>query len=296
MPFRDIEKRDKETGEVVEVIKEQFPKYYLSNDSEEHAVSMRKRYEGYITWLAYKFSRNSGVDHSDLIDEAYLGLARAVRDFRPEAGKVTNKNPKFHNFAVQKIREALREGVYTGDTPIHIPYRLREVHYYLTRIANILNDLSGLDIGAEDSIVLEEAADLIKLGIPQEHAEQINYFKAIIANKAHHADTTYERIVERARKIPRRQFFDDFYTIEYEETAYEPNDERLDNLAALDRISTVLDEREYGMLMDYEFDGLTVEMLKDKYNISIGRVSQILTKARGKIQESEKFIKTGKQS
>jgi RNA polymerase sigma factor (sigma-70 family) len=295
MPFRDIEKRDKETGKVVEVIKEQFPKYYLSNESEEHALAMRRWYKGYITWLAGKYSKNSGVDHSDLVDEAYLGLARAVRDFRPEAGKITNKNPKFHNFAVQKIREALREGVYTGDTPVHIPYRLREVHYYLTRIANIINDLY-LDNGVEEDTVLQEDVDLANLGIPKEYVEQINYFKAIIANKAHHADTTYEKIVERARKIPRRQFVEDFHNLEYEETAYEVDDERLDKFAAFERMSKVLDDREYKMLMDYELDGFTVEMLKDKYNVSIGRVSQILTKARDKIQKSEGFIKTGKHS
>jgi len=295
MPFRDIEKRD-ETGEVVEVIKEQFPTFYLSNESEKHALEMRRRYKRWITWLAYNFSRNSGVDYEDLVEEAYIGLARAVRDFRPEAGDITNKNPKFHTFAVHKIREALREAVYTADTPVHVPYRLREVHYYLTRIANIVNDLPNLESDTEDRAVLKEHVDLIKLGIPQEQAEQINYFKAIIANKAYHADTTYEKMVERARQIPRRQFVDDFYSIEFDETAYEIDDERLDKVDALDRISRILDDREYGMLMDYELDGFTVEMLKEKYDVSIGRVSQILTKARGKIQESETFIKTGIQS
>lgn len=296
MPFRDIEKKDKNTGEVVEVIKEKFPTYYLSNENEDKAIWLRKRYLRWITWLSLNFSRNSGVDYEDLIEEAYIGLARAVRDFRLEAGPIDNKNPKFHTFAVHKIREALREAVYNADTPVHVPYRLREVHYYLTRIANILNDLHELEIGIEDSTVLQEEVDLLELGIPKEQAEQINYFKAIIANKAHHANTTYEKIVGRARQIPRRQFVDDFYTIEFDETAYEIDDERLDKVAAFDRIATVLDEREYGMLMDYELDGFTVEMLKDKYKISIGRVSQILTEARSKIQDSEVFIKTGKQS
>ena len=250
----------------------------------------------WITWLSLNFSRNSGVDYEDLVEEAYIGLARAVRDFRPEAGKITNKNPKFHTFAVHKIREALREAVYNADTPVHIPYRLREVHYYLTRIANIINDLPETESDTEDMAVLNEVVDLTELGIPIEQAEQINYLKAIISRKAYHADTTYEKIVERARKIPRRQFVDDFYAIEYDETAYEADDERLDKVNALNRISTVLDEREYNMLMDYELDGFTVEMLKDKYNVSIGRVSQILTKARGKIQENEGFIKTGNNS
>jgi len=47
------------------------------------------------------------------------------------------------------------------------------------------------------------------------------------------------------------------------------------------------------MLMDYELEGFTVEMLKDKYNVSIGRVSQILNRARKKVQKNEKYIMNG---
>lgn len=292
MPFRDKEIKNK-AGEVVEVIKEQLPKYYLSNESEEHALAMRKWYKRYITWLANQFSRNSGVDRDDLIDEAYLGLARAVRDFRPEAGKVTNKNPKFHALARYKLREALTEAVYTMDSPINIPYKLREVHYYLTRIANIFGDLALMDSNVETQAVETYKVDLAELGIPEEYAKQIDYFKERIAVKAMNSDTTYEKMVKRAREIPRQLFVDDFYATEFEESSYEIDDEKLDRLDALDRVSRVLDDREYEMLMDYELEGFTVEMLKDKYNVSIGRVSQILNRARKKVQKNENYIMNG---
>jgi len=292
MPFRDKEIRD-ETGEVVEIVKEQFPKHYLSNESEEHALFMRKRYKRYITYLSYQFSRNSGVEHTDLIDEAYLGLARAVRDFRVGAGKITNRNPKFHRLAVVLIREALTDAVYALDSPVNVPFALRETHYYLTRIMNILNDVTELDNNVEDEVTTVYEIDLVKLGVPEVYAKKIRYFKDRIENRARNADTTYEKIVNRAKKIPRRMFVDSFYTTEFDEAMVEIDDERLDKVEAIGRISKVLDDREYEMLMDYELDGFTVEMLKDKYGISIGRVSQILNRARKKVRKNEDYIMTG---
>jgi RNA polymerase sigma factor (sigma-70 family) len=292
MPFRDKEIRD-ETGEVVEIVKEQFPKHYLSNESEEHALFMRKRYKRYITYLSYQFSRNSGVEHTDLVDEAYLGLARAVRDFRTSAGKVTNRNPKFHRLAVVLIREALTDAVYALDSPVNVPFALRETHYYLTRIMNILNDVSELELDVEDEVTAVYEIDLVKLGVPEIYAEKIRYFKDRIENRARNADTTYEKMVDRAKKIPRRMFVDSFYTTEFNEATVEIDDERLDKVEAIGRISKVLDDREYEMLMDYEMDGFTVEMLKDKYDVSIGRVSQILNRARKKVRKNEDYIMTG---
>ena len=289
MPFRDKEIRD-ETGEVVEIVKEKFPKHYLSNESEEHALFIRKRYWRYIKYLSNQFSRNSGVERDDLFDEAYLGLARAVRDFRPGSGEITNKNPRFHKLAVVLIREALTDAVYALDSPVSIPFALRETHYYLTRIANILNDVAD---GAEDEITAVYKVDLVKLGVPEMYAEQVNYYKDRIENRARNADTTYEKMVDRAKKIPRRMFVDSFYTSEFEEAMVEIDDERLDKVEAIGRISKVLDDREYEMLMDYELDGFTVEMLKDKYNVSIGRVSQILNRARKKVRKNEDYIMTG---
>jgi RNA polymerase sigma factor (sigma-70 family) len=293
MPFRDREIRDKDTGEIVEVIKEKLPKYYLSNDSEQHALNMRKWYKGYITNLVYKYSRRSGVYHKDLIDEAYLGLARAVRDFRANAGPVTNRNPRFHNFAVFKIREALREAVYVSDSPINIPFKLRETYYYITRIMGLLDAVPELYQDDVDKIIEEYAVDLSEYGISQGHAKQINYFKDRIAVKAANADSSYERLVKRAREIPRQLFVDSFHTTDFQEAFYEVDEERLDRANALERISKVLDQREYEMLIDYEIEGMTVEMLKDKYDVSIGRVSQIINKARQKVQDNREYIMEG---
>jgi RNA polymerase sigma factor (sigma-70 family) len=254
---------------------------------------MRKRYKRYITYLSYQFSRNSGVEHTDLVDEAYLGLARAVRDFRTSAGKVTNRNPKFHRLAVVLIREALTDAVYALDSPVNVPFALRETHYYLTRIMNILNDVSELELDVEDEVTAVYEIDLVKLGVPEIYAEKIRYFKDRIENRARNADTTYEKMVDRAKKIPRRMFVDSFYTTEFNEATVEIDDERLDKVEAIGRISKVLDDREYEMLMDYEMDGFTVEMLKDKYDVSIGRVSQILNRARKKVRKNEDYIMTG---
>lgn len=262
-------------------------------DTLEDAMFIRQRYKGYITGLAYSYSRNSGVNHKDLISEGFIGLARAVRDFRSGYGKITNTNPKFHQLAVLMIKEALKEAVYIGDSPIHIPTYLRETHYYLTRISNILGATPVGELEQQE-ITFKSDASLEKLGVPEICQAEIEDIKEKIANIAKNSKVTYETLVDRASKIPRQAFID-IYSTELPEAAVDPDEESIDRAASIGRISDVLSDREYDILMGH-LEGITIDVLKDRHQLSSGRVSQILNEAKEKLESSKEYIMTGVQN
>lgn len=60
------------------------------------------RYAWLVAKLANQYLR-AGVDVEDLVQEGYLGLLRACKEWKPDAGK------SFETFAAQRIRNALRD-------------------------------------------------------------------------------------------------------------------------------------------------------------------------------------------
>jgi len=291
MPFHDKEIKDEITGEVKEVVKEKFLPFFLG-DTKEEAAKIERSYKDGLRHLARKFARKSGVDQKDLYQEGLIGLARAMRDFRTQYGKKARKNPRFHTFAVFMMRNALREAVYVYDSPISVPAYLRETGYYVSRLRDVLRNITVLSMYEQTLIVSDYKVDPIDFGVKEPYLGMIEDWRRKINNRARAASTDYEDIVEKAISLP-RQFFADIYTFEFREAVEELPDERLDAEDALERLSRVLSKQEYDVLVRHQVDEEKVIDLADEYGLTSGRISQMLNEAREKVKKNRKFIVEG---
>ena len=294
MPFREGEK---------------FLAHFLA-DNEKEAKRLYKNYKRLISHLAYQFSKRSGVDAQDLFEEGLIGLARAKRDFEPErqvcinkgCGSVARKcecdkpnlvkrSGRFHNFAVALIRNALREAVYAYETPVPVPAYLKESNYYYTKMRQALDDIC-VDSDVKTTIIEDENARPADFGIEQPHSIVVEKFKRKLKNRARSSEITYNELLTRAISIPRRKFTD-IHRPEFSGASEEFDDERLDKAASLVRIQEVLDPESYDILTRFSIGEEKVDDLATEYEVTPGRISQIIKAARDTLQQRQKYIMDG---
>ena len=294
MPFREGEK---------------FLAHFLADDEKE-AARLYKNYKRLISHLAYQFSKRSGVDAQDLFEEGLIGLARAKRDFDPQRKVCVNRGcnsvvakckcdkpqlvlrrGKFHNFAVALIRNALREAVYAYETPVPVPAYLKESNYYYTKMRQALDDIC-VDHDVKTAIMENEDALPADFGIEKPHSLVIEKFKRKLKNRARSSEITYNELLTRAISIPRRKFTD-IHRPEFSEASEEFDDERLDKAASLMRIKEVLDPESYDILTRFSIEDEKVDDLATEYEVTPGRISQIIKAARDTLQQRQKYIMDG---
>lgn len=286
---------------------EKFLAHFLA-DNEREAARLYKKYKRLISHLAYQFSKRSGVDAQDLFEEGLIGLARAKRDFDPERKVCTNCNMvadkcgcdkpnlvrrrgKFHNFAVALIRNALREAVYAYETPVPVPAYLKESNYYYTKMAEALDDIC-VDYDVKMTIIENEHAWSKDFGIEKPHSILVDRFKRKLLNRARSSEISYGELLSRAISIPRRKFTD-IHRPEFSEATEEFDDERLDKAESLVRIQEVLDPESYDILTRFSVDGEKVDDLAKEYDVTSGRISQIIKAARETLEQRQKYIMDG---
>jgi RNA polymerase sigma factor (sigma-70 family) len=294
MPFREGEK---------------FLAHFLA-DNEKEAARLYKNYKRLISHLAYQFSKRSGVDAQDLFEEGLIGLARAKRDFEPERQVCVNKgcnsvakkcecdkpnlvkrSGRFHNFAVALIRNALREAVYAYETPVPVPAYLKESNYYYAKMCQALDDIC-IDSDIKATIIEDEDARPADFGIEKPHSVIVERFKRKLKNRARSSEITYNELLVRAISIPRRKFTD-IHRPEFSEASEEFDDERLDKAASLARVQEVLDPESYDILTRFSIGEEKVDDLAAEYEVTSGRISQIIKAARDTLHQRQKYIMDG---
>jgi RNA polymerase sigma factor (sigma-70 family) len=117
-----------------------------------------------VVRMAKEF-RNLGVSFADLIQEANLGLLRAIDLFDPERGL------KFSTYAVWWIRQALVRAVQKQARTVRLPSHVNDRLYRLTRASERLTTRSGRaptfgELGRELGIPAAQVEHLSGVGLP----------------------------------------------------------------------------------------------------------------------------------
>lgn len=172
-------------------MEEKYPAYFLGETIEE-AEETHNRFVGLLNSLTKEYSLHTGLDKSDLFNEALFGLAEAVKKYDPE------RSNNFKDFALFKVKDKLNEYVRIYGSTVNIPKYIDQTMKLIKRINNIVetygysyNDIN-LILNKEYKNIDLSCNDLVK-------CEKI-YEK--IQNIANRSSISIEKLLKRTEFIP----------------------------------------------------------------------------------------------
>lgn len=125
---------------------EEFPAYFLG-ETEGEAQQNFEQFKGLLRSFAKAYAGWSNEDEGDLFGEAVVGLARAVRDFKP--GKTA-----FKTFVIGKIKVALSNYCWRQKSIVKVPHYVLAANACISRIKTLLESCN-LSIMEVEKILAE---------------------------------------------------------------------------------------------------------------------------------------------
>jgi len=263
MPFHEKYRKDnrgnviKDENDVPIVDKEgvdynKFPVNFLANTKEE-ADKLYKKHLNVLQILAVKYSRLTGLNKEDFIQEGVIGLARASRDF------IDGRSRDFNIFAIYKIKDSMREFVSSQGAAIKVPQYIKDAISLTERLKKLVNTMepmynsSMLDIWKASS-KYEKSDNVI---------ESIIGIRNSIANLAERSCTTVDQLIERAELMPTNM---ELVDIDHNIDRSYDNDEeslmsRMIAKESIMSIKNILPESDYKLIVSHFIDGKTVREL-----------------------------------
>jgi len=158
----------------------------------QHAqVDIKKCFKDYkllIHKMAHKYVRHR-VEYDDLIQEAFVGLVLACRDFNPE------RSTDFHTYAIYRIKGKMYEYCIGNENPIYVPTHVAKAASYVKQMQRLLDRepgfTGGITIISEIIAVTKHEAE----GRLNEAAQiALSELKRKLGNIAGNSKVTYERL------------------------------------------------------------------------------------------------------
>jgi RNA polymerase sigma-B factor len=237
--------------------RELLAKYARTRD-EASREELVHRFLPFARSLAMRYS--GGVEPSeDLVQVASLGLVAALERFDPERGV------PFAAFAgptiLGELRRHFRDRVWTLRVPRGLQERIREVEQAIAKLSHEL----------ERSPTVAEIAELLDTG----EAEVLEAFEATMARRTVSLDQPSAG-AEPGEETPMTERIG----------SDDPNYELVEDRAAIDASSHILDETEREVLRLRFAEDLTQSKIAEQVGYSQMHVSRILRRALGKLREA----------
>jgi RNA polymerase sigma factor (sigma-70 family) len=186
---------DKEIGKHLEALADREEN--LSEEEKENFKRWIRRAYNLIPIMAHKYKRNR-VEYDDLVQEALIGLAFAIKDFRRERAKGPPQDA-FHTYAIYRMKGRMYDFCITNETPIHVPSQVAKAASYVKQMKRLLNHVP----------VFSENTDLIDEIIKTEnHVEEeklnaaavgdLKELKRKLGRIAHNSKINYEKLAAMA--------------------------------------------------------------------------------------------------
>ena len=290
MPFRDKivvdYTKDQETNRITGYTetekKEQMPAHFLGDTSEE-ADHLYQQFEKLITSSASYYAEQIGLDRKDLIQEAWIGLARAKRDF--EVGR----SKDFKIFAIYKIKEALREFISKQELNVGIPYYIKETSRLIKKLHSTMQKAGIIDQFCDYNTIWEKSA---VCEVNEEAVKSIVGLRDSIENIARGAQTSTMELLKRAEIYP--VMVSDGDVLITQDLRHTTNEDDLLNEVQykieFDKIKEHLTEEEFGLLFKYFVYEMSVRELAPLYNISSSHVANRITEIVNRLRKKKKVL------
>lgn len=104
----------------------------LSKEVREDLITKVEAYKRLIHKMAHKYVRNR-VEYDDLMQEAFIGLACACRDFDPK------RSTNFHTYAIYRMKGRMYEYCIGNESPIYIPTHVAKAASYVRQMHRLLD-------------------------------------------------------------------------------------------------------------------------------------------------------------
>jgi RNA polymerase sigma factor (sigma-70 family) len=259
-----------------------LPDFFLGH-TKEQANQVLRDYKHDVDWWASRAATLTRLDKNDLIQEGYIGLARAVRDFEE------NRGAAFRTLAIYKIKDSIREYVATQGKNVIIPRYVQET----IKFATILRDLTSKAIGENISPFVPmtevwEMAKRVKVegGLMKDIMDTI----AGLRNLAARSNTSALNLIERAELMPTKMV-DIEENMSVNEIHVEDDVvEKLNVASTVEHIRNILSPEDFELLYDRHIDGMTIEEVGQKIGITAESVSVREQKLLAKLRKYEDKI------
>jgi len=288
MPIRDEEMIHISEEEKAKGKKDmKLPDFFLGH-TREQAEQVLKDYKHDVDWIASRAAAITRLDKNDLVQEGYIGLARAVRDFEEGRGAA------FRTVAIYKIKDAVKEFVSTQGKNVIIPRYVQET----IKFATVLRDLLSKSIGENISpfVPMTEVWNMAKKEVVKKANAEGSLTKDIqdailgLKNLAARSNTSALNLIERAELMPTKM-------VDIEENMYmneihvEDNVvEKLSVASTVEHIRNLLSPEDFELLYDRHIDGMTIEEVGQKIGITAESVSVREQKLLAKLRKYEDKI------
>ncbi|WP_209125112.1 RNA polymerase sigma factor SigB [Alkalihalobacillus sp. BA299] len=233
-------------------------KQYQENELEEAQIKLVEHYKPLVQTLSRKFSR--GPEHAeDLFQVGMLGLLGAIRRFDVSVGK------SFESFAIPTVIGEIKRYIRDKTWSVHVPRRIKELGPKIKKaVDQLTNEL-------QRSPKVEEIAELLNVSVEEvlEAMEMGRSYQALSVDRPLEADqeggeSTLLDLVGRKEK------------------GYEQTDQRM----LLEKVFSVLSERERNILQLTYYENLSQKETGERLGISQMHVSRLLRRALQKLREA----------
>jgi len=257
-----------------------FPKNFLA-DTKEESDRLYKIYLNTLQLLATKYSRLTGLNSEDFIQEGIIGLARASRDFASERSK------DFNTFAIYKIKDSMREFVSSQSAAIKIPQYIRDAVNLIEKLKKLvstiehINNLSTLNIWRMSE----------KYEKPGNTIESIISTRNSISNLAERSCTSVNQLIERVELMPTNM---EYIDIDSHIIDHKLNEEsvvgKIISKESVKRIKNMLSEDDYKLIVSHFVDGKTVRELAEETKLKASSVTVKIHNIVSKLGKKEGVI------
>lgn len=241
------------SNELEELIKE-----FQETKSEEVQTLLVKRFDGLVRTLAKKFSRGKDYE-DDLIQVGMIGLLAALRRFDSEFGR------SFESFAVPTIIGEIKRYIRDKTWSVHVPRRIKELG------PKIKMAVESLTCELQRSPKVKEIALYLKVTEEEilETMEMSRSYQALSVDRPIDADKEGGAVT----------LLD---LVGATDTGFEKTDQQL----LIEKVFSVLNEREKQILFCTFYDGLSQKETGEKLEISQMHVSRLQRRALEKLKGS----------
>lgn len=284
MPFRD-----KDTD---------FPKHFIAETKEE-AERLLKDFEYTINLLAFKYAQLTNLEEDDLRQEAFIGLARANKEFDIE------RSEQFKIFAIYKIKDAIHEYVASQSYDIAVPQYILGAANLISKIYkhiltfNIETDGSYHDIWDKANTFIK--SDNIELFVKDDNKNLVQQVKAelnqlleSLNNYAIRARTSVKQLLAKAELMPVISEIEN--DLSYDDTIYKADTvennliDSMHKTLLIKQLRSILSEKDYNLLVDHYINGKTVRQLADEMGIKASsvtvKIKKIVEMAKDKMRKN----------
>ncbi len=246
----------------IDNVSEQLIKAFQQSHSEEIQTELVKKYASLVNALAKKFAQGR-EDHEDLIQVGMIGLLAALRRFDLTVGR------NFESFAVPTIVGEIKRYIRDKTWSVHVPRRIKELG------PKIKQTIDKLTTDLQRSPKIIEIANY--LGVTEEVVletmEMSKSYRALSVDRSIDADLEGGAVT----------LLD---IVGVNESGYEKTERQL----FIEKVFSVLTEREQKILYYTFYEGLSQKEAGDKLGISQMHVSRLQRRALEKIKSSVPLV------